>query len=162
MMTDTQHFVVSIDEGSSQGVYCAYCGEKIIPHKSESGAGFVFQCHCIDADHERSLFDAKSIAEENLEKFLIKKTDIMQINECQTRIRVYEDHTRLLKEKLQELENRSVKTDSTLFSPLLPINKESFPLDEALELSPQVDSEPESYHSFTGRTSQEDTNFPKN
>ncbi len=157
MMTDTQHFVVSIDEGGSQGVYCAYCGEKIIPCKSEEGVGFVFQCHCKDAECERELGEAKEKAEQNLEKFLTSKTDSMQINECLVRIGVYEQHTLILKEKVRELRDKVI----TLAS-IPSVNKGKFPLEDISELSlSPPDPEPEGYLSFMGIVSPEDANSPK-
>jgi len=104
-MTDTQHFMVSIDEGNSQGVYCAYCGEKIIPSKDDLG-GYSFQCSCNDALSEQRLYQMKADVEKELGAFLQEKTTSMQINEIRTRIVIYEQHTHGLKIKLQELMNR--------------------------------------------------------
>jgi hypothetical protein len=105
-MADTQHFVVSIDEGSSQGVYCAYCGKKIIPDKDGSGS-YYFRCDCPDAIREEHLYLMKSKVESDLEHFLVEKTDTMQINELRTRIVVYEQHVHELKKRLQELMNKT-------------------------------------------------------
>ena len=104
-MADTQHFVVSIDEGNSQGVYCAYCGKKIIPIREENGS-YYFQCDCPDASREKQLYVEKSKVEQDLEYFLTQKTDAMQINELRTRIVIYEQHVHELKKRLQELMNK--------------------------------------------------------
>ncbi len=103
---DTQHFVVSIDEGSSQGVYCAYCGKKIVPARDTLSGSYIFHCDCEDAALEQNLLLSKSRAEQDLEHFLNEKTDEMQINELRTRIVVYEQHVHALKKRLQELMNK--------------------------------------------------------
>lgn len=104
-MADTQHFVISIDEGNSQGVYCAYCGKKITPEREENGS-FYFQCDCTDASREKQLYVEKSKVEQDLEHFLIQKTDTMQINELRTRVVIYEQHVHELKKRLQEVMNK--------------------------------------------------------
>jgi len=104
---DTQHFVVSIDEGSSQGVYCAYCGNKITPQREILSGSYIFQCECEDAQTERNLYRMKAETEQSLEHFFEKKTDAMQINELRTRIVVYEQHIHSMKTRLQELMNKA-------------------------------------------------------
>ena len=107
MVPSTQHFVISIDEGDSQGVYCAYCGAKIVPTKDEDSGSFIFHCECADALRERSLYEQKATAEQDLEQFLTAKSDTMQINELRTRIVVYEQHIHEMKKMLQVLMNRA-------------------------------------------------------
>ena len=142
MAADTQHFVVSIDEGNSQGVYCAYCGEKIIPARSETGA-YYFQCDCEDAAREKELYLEKSKVEQDLESFLIQKTDAMQVNELRTRIVIYEQHIHELKKRLQELMNKvsgaiAPEGVSTLVVKLPRIERLPVVGEEPVELTDEV------------------------
>lgn len=105
MSISTQYFSVSIEDGDSQGIYCAYCGKKIVPTRDEDSEGFVFQCSCIDAHRERELYEQRAAAETELDEFLSNKSGTMQINELRTRIVVYEQHIHEMKRRLQELLN---------------------------------------------------------
>lgn len=107
MPTSTQYFSVSIEDGESQGIYCAYCGKKIIPTRDEESAGFVFQCDCSDAIRERDLYEQKAAAESELDTFLSAKSETMQINELRTRIVVYEQYLHEMKRRLQTLMNKA-------------------------------------------------------
>lgn len=142
MAADTQHFVVSIDEGNSQGVYCAYCGEKIIPARNETGA-YYFQCDCEDAAREKELYLEKSKVEQDLESFLILKTDAMQVNELRTRIVIYEQHVHELKKRLQEITNRvaGVTPEAGISTLVLKLDPSAKPVafnDEPVELTDEI------------------------
>lgn len=105
----TQYFSISIEDGESQGIYCAYCGKKIIPTRGEDEIGYTFQCTCSDATRERELYEQKVAAESELDEFLSKKSETMQVNELRTRIVVYEEHIHEMKRRLQELLNHTAE-----------------------------------------------------
>jgi len=111
MPISTQYFSVSIEDENLQGIYCAYCGKKIMPTRDKTSTGFIFQCTCEDAKRERDLYEQKTAAESKLKAFLENKSDVMQINELRTRIAVYEQHITEMKKRLRALINETTNVE---------------------------------------------------
>jgi len=128
MSISTQYFSVSIEDGDSQGIYCAYCGKKIVPTRDEDSEGFVFQCSCIDAQRERELYEQRAAAESELDEFLSNKSGTMQINELRTRIVVYEQHIHEMKRRLQDLLNAAAGVEEKPGVSELHVNLNSLPV----------------------------------
>jgi hypothetical protein len=134
MPASTQYFSVSIEDGESQGVYCAYCGKKIVPTRDEATNGFVFQCDCADAKRERDLYEQKAAAESELGAFLENRSEMMQINELRTRIVVYEQYTHEMKKRLQALINKTAGVEEKPGVSELHINLTQLPMQMREEL----------------------------
>lgn len=127
-LISTQYFSISIEDGDSQGIYCAYCGKKIIPTRGEDDIGYTFQCTCADATREKELYEQKAAAENELDEFLSKKSEIMQVNELRTRIVVYEEHVHEMKRRLQELLNQAAGVTGKPGVSELHVNLNSLPV----------------------------------
>jgi len=96
-MASTQHFVVSLEETSFQGVYCSYCGKKVTPVRDPDTNGFEFRCSCEAAIQELDLLNKQKQIEQDLASFLYEKRNLTEIVTLQTRIDIYEQHVAKLK-----------------------------------------------------------------
>lgn len=96
-MASTQHFVVSLEETSSQGVYCSYCGKKVTPVRDPDTNGFEFRCSCEVAVQELDLLNKQKQADQALASFLYEKRKLTEDVTLQTKIEIYEQHVTKLK-----------------------------------------------------------------
>ena len=80
----------TINEGSTAGIYCAHCGERMATITDEVGGEFHYHCPCVGAASEMELLILQEDANTNYEEFMRNNRERMVENELRGKLKYHE------------------------------------------------------------------------
>lgn len=111
----SKYFAVDIEEIGIEGIYCSYCGEKLIPHKDDDTGGYEFQCSCALAQKEIKLQEELQRLSDELADFEDATEDQVTITESTVKSNVYQEYINYLQQCIADATKNAEDKKKSLY-----------------------------------------------